>query len=231
MRTSPKIEALQRDDPARFRPRCRADIGALVAGLQLVDPVVPGPPTGRVPIDPSRSQLPCGDYGLILGGRLVAAAERKSMPDLVASLTGGKLLYALADLAALPRAAVVVEDRYSRIFDLERVRPALVADGLAEPQVRWPNVPIVYAETRPLAEEWTYRYLAAAHAWAAAEDAAATRIGPLASELDRAPDAPGPSTAEVRAWAREHGITVPDRGRLRPRDLRRLARWPAAATR
>jgi hypothetical protein len=163
-----------------------------------------------------RRALPCGDYGLILDGRLVAAVERKSIPDLVASLTAGKLRYALADLAALPRAAVVVEDRYSRIFNLERVRPALVADGLAELQVRWPNVPIVYAETRPLAEEWTYRYLAATQAWAAAEDAAVTRIGPLVNELDRAPDAPGPSTAEVRAWAREHGLTVPDRGRLRP---------------
>jgi hypothetical protein len=163
-----------------------------------------------------RRALPCGDYGLILEERLVAAVERKSIPDLVASLTSGKLRYAVADLAALPRAAVVVEDRYSRIFNLERVRPAVVADGLAELQVRWPNVPIVYAETRPLAEEWTYRYLAAAHAWAATEDAAVTRIGPLVSELDRAPDAPGPSTAEVRAWAREHGITVPDRGRLRP---------------
>lgn len=163
-----------------------------------------------------RRALPCGDYGLVLEGRLVAAVERKSIPDLMASLTGGKLRYALADLAALPRAVVVVEDRYSRIFKLERVRPAVIVDGLAELQVRWPNVPIVYAETRPLAEEWTYRYLAAAHAWAAAEDTAVTRIGPPVSELDRAPDAPGPSTAEVRAWVRGYGITVPDRGRLRP---------------
>jgi hypothetical protein len=34
---------------------------------------------------------------------------------------------------------VVVEDRYSQVFKLERVRPALVADGLAELQIRWPN--------------------------------------------------------------------------------------------
>src|SRR6266536_1910706 len=152
-----------------------------------------------------RRALPCGDYGLIAGGRLVAAVERKSMADLVTSLTGGKLRYALADLAALPRAAIVVEDRYSQIFTQQRVRPALVADGLAELQVRWPNVPIVYAETRPLAEEWTYRYLAAAYAWAAAEDAAVTRIGPTVTDLDRGPAAPGPSTAEIRAWARENG--------------------------
>ncbi len=87
--------------------------------------------------------LPCGDYGLIAEGRLVAAVERKSLADLVTSLTGGTLRYALGELASLPRAAVVVEDRYSQIFTLTRVRPALVADGLAELQIRWPSVPIV----------------------------------------------------------------------------------------
>jgi hypothetical protein len=40
--------------------------------------------------------------------RLIAADERKSLADLMASLSGGKLRYALA---ALPRAAVVIEDR------------------------------------------------------------------------------------------------------------------------
>jgi ERCC4 domain len=164
----------------------------------------------------ARRALPCGDYGLILDSRLAAVVERKSLADLVTSLTTGKLRYALADLAALPRAAVVVEDRYSQIFTLDQVRPATVADGLAELQVRWPNVPIVFCETRALAEEWTYRYLAAAHTWAATEPAAAARIGPALSDLDHAPHAPEPSTAEVRTWARKHGITVPDRGRLRP---------------
>jgi hypothetical protein len=86
----------------------------------------------------------------------------KSLADLVASLTGGKLRYALAELAALPRAAVVVEGRYSAIFKLDRVRPAMIADGLGELQVRWPNVPIVFRETRQLPEEWAYRFLAAA---------------------------------------------------------------------
>jgi len=35
-------------------------------------------------------------------------------------------------------------------------------DLLARVQVRYPEIPIVFAETRPLAEEWTYRYLGAA---------------------------------------------------------------------
>jgi ERCC4 domain len=162
--------------------------------------------------------LPCGDYGITIDGALIAAVERKSLADLVSSLTNGKLRYAVGDLAALPRAAVVVEDRYSQIFKLDRVRPAVVADGLAELQVRWPSVPVTFAETRQLAEEWTYRYLAAAHSWAETELAVVTRPGmPVqAPEPSTAPDAVSPSTAEVRAWARRTGIAVPDRGRLRP---------------
>ena len=166
-----------------------------------------------------RRALPCGDYGLVVDGWLVASVERKSLSDLVASLTSGKLRYQLADLAALPRAAVVVEDRYSQLFKLERVRPAVVADGLAELQIRWPNVAIVFCETRQLAEEWTYRFLAAAHAWASTEHAALQRISPIKidmTELGQAVAAPEPSTAEVRAWARQVGLPVPDRGRLSP---------------
>ena len=164
----------------------------------------------------ARRALPCGDYGLAYGGRLVASVERKSLADLVTSLTSGKLRYALAELAALPRAAVVVEDRYSAIFKLDRLRPAMVADGLAEVQVRWPNVPIVFCETRPLAEEWTYRFLAAARAWAETEAAVAGRM-PVEGDLGAAPVAPavpGPTSAEVRAWAAVQGIAVPARGKL-----------------
>lgn len=210
--------------PAVRTPTARA---AGVAGLEIVVDAHEQYPYRfeKQQVSTVRRALPCGDYGLVADGRLVASVERKSLPDLVSSLTGGKLGYALADLAALPRAAVVVEDRYSQVFTLDRVRPAVVADGLAELQVRFPTVPIVFAETRPLAEEWTYRYLAAVHAWAGAEDLAVARIGPHLTDLDRAPAAPGPSTAEVRAWARNHGLAVPDRGRLRP-DV--LAAWRAA---
>ncbi|OBK27468.1 hypothetical protein A5634_23320 [Mycobacterium asiaticum] len=163
--------------------------------------------------------LPCGDYGIVVEDQLVASVERKSLADLVASLTGGKLRYQIGDLAALPRAAVVVEDRYSQLFKLEYVRPAVVADGLAEVQIRWPNVPIVFCETRQLAEEWTYRFLAAANEWTRTEHAAAQRVSPInvdTTHLEQAPAAPTPSTAEVRAWARSTGLAVPDRGRLRP---------------
>ena len=160
--------------------------------------------------------LSCGDYAVTSGGRVVAAVERKSLADLVSSLVNGRLRFALGELAALPRAAVVVEDRYSRLFAMERVRPALVADGLAEVQVRWPTIPIVFCETRKLAEEWTYRYLAAAYSWAEAERPAVERIGTGEDGGGLGLPAPAPSTAEFRAWARAQGLTVPDRGRLRP---------------
>ena len=82
-------------------------------------------------------------------------------------------------------------------------------------------MPIVFCEARALAEEWIYRFLAAAHAWAATEAAAIERLTPLAAsaaatELAAAPGLPEPCTAEVRAWARATGRAVPGRGKLRP---------------
>lgn len=131
----------------------------------------------------TRRALTAGDYAVELEGEVVAAVERKTLADLVATLTTGKLRYVLADLATVPRAAVVVEDRYSSVFKLDRVRPAIVADGLAEAQARFPSVPIVFCETRPLAQEWAYRFLGAAVAHLL-DDAAAA---PLALDLPPAP--------------------------------------------
>jgi hypothetical protein len=55
---------------------------------------------------------------------------------------------------------VVVEDRYASLFKLEHVQPGVVADLLAAVQVRHPEVPIVFCDTRP--QEFAYRFLAAA---------------------------------------------------------------------
>ncbi|MFC4122575.1 ERCC4 domain-containing protein [Nonomuraea zeae] len=142
-----------------------------------------------------RRRLACGDYAVAAGGRVQAAVERESLPDLVAGLLDTGLADRLARLAALPHAAVVVEDRYAQVF--EYAHPSVVADGIAELQVAFPMVPIVFCETRHLAEEWTYRFLAAAYAVA---------------DHERPPAEP--TTAEIRQWAREHGYEVPDRGRL-----------------
>ena len=165
----------------------------------------------------TKRALACGDYALELDGALVASVERKSLADLVSSLINGTLRYALGELATLPRAAVVVEDRYSQVFTLQYVRPAQIADGLAQLQIRWPTIPIVFCETRKLAEEFTYRYLAAAHTWTTDEPTAITRTSPpTTSATTGGPIPAGPSPAQVRNWARQHGLPVADRGRLPP---------------
>jgi hypothetical protein len=65
-------------------------------------------------------------------------------------------------LGEVGRAAVVVEGRYSALFKLEYVPSAFIADGLARLQVRYPEIPVVFADSRKYAEEWTYRFLVAA---------------------------------------------------------------------
>ncbi|HET7398159.1 MAG TPA: ERCC4 domain-containing protein [Intrasporangium sp.] len=161
-----------------------------------------------------KAPLAAGDYAVEADGLVVAAVERKSLEDLTSSLLDGRLRFALSELSGIPRAAVVVEDRYSRIFALTRVRPAVVADAIAECQARHPAVPIVFAETRALAQEWTYRFLAAARHEVGLEAAVEARLAGL---MPAGPvPAVVPTTAQVRAWALEHGYAVADRGRLRP---------------
>jgi ERCC4 domain len=109
-----------------------------------------------------RQALPAGDYGIAHDDEIIAVVERKSLHDLVHRVIDGQLAYALADMASLPRAAVVVEDRYSNLFKLEYAKPGFVIEMLAALSVRYPTVPIHFCETRPLAEEWTYRFLGAA---------------------------------------------------------------------
>ena len=204
------------------RPRVRTPT-ARASGIAVLDIVVDSQERyawsfSDQQVTTRRMRLPAGDYGVLLDGQLVGAVERKGMNDLVGSLTSGRLKFQLAALAGVPHGAVVVEDRYSEAFRHEVVRPAVVAEGIAESQVAFPNVPIVFCETRKLAQEWTYRFLAAALDAATQDEPAADyfadlpKAGPLA--------APEPTTAEVRAWALAHGLQVSDRGRVAA-DVRR----------
>jgi len=110
----------------------------------------------------ARGPLPVGDYGVHHEDVLVGVVERKSIADLSKGLTDGGLQFQMAEMAALPRAAVVVEERYSAVFKHEYVSGGVLADLLARLQVRYPSVPIVFCDTRVLAEEWTFRFLGAA---------------------------------------------------------------------
>ncbi len=164
----------------------------------------------------TKQPLTVGDYAVHAeDGMVVGVVERKSLADLVATLTGGKLRYLMAALASVPRGALVIEDRYSAVFKLDRVRPAVIAEGLAETQVRFPTVPIVFAETRPLAQEWTYRFLGAALAHHNEHHDSGIEHAPLLVPAGPI-TAREPSIADIRTWALAVGLDVAAKGRLRP---------------
>lgn len=116
------------------------------------------------PVETERLALAAGDYAVRSDERIAAAVERKTLEDFVKALIDGSLGYLLADLAALPSAAVVVEERYAALLKVEHVRAGWLLEVVAQLQVRYPSVPIVFADSRKLAEEWSYRFLAAAFA-------------------------------------------------------------------
>ncbi|MDS1113054.1 ERCC4 domain-containing protein [Gordonia westfalica] len=164
----------------------------------------------------TRRRLTAGDYAIVEGDTVVAAVERKSIDDLAGGLMSGKFTYQLADLAGLHRAAVVVEAAYSKIFNHEHVAASPLAEAVAEAQVRFPSVPIVFCDNRKLAEEWTYRWLGAAlHEWRLAVGTEAV-VESLAG--------PEATPAQIRAWATAQGIEVPAKGRI-PSAVRRA--WEA----
>ncbi len=123
------------------------------------------------PIQRERHALRVGDYAVRVGDDVIAAVERKTLEDFTKALVDGALNYALADLATLPVAAVVVEERYGALLNNEHVQPGWLLELVARLQVRYPTVPIVFADSRKLAEEWTYRFLAAAFVHHAPPDA------------------------------------------------------------
>lgn len=114
----------------------------------------------------TKRALNVGDYAVEVDHRIVGVIERKRLGELASNVVDGSLLLRLGELAAEPRAAVVVEDRWADVFRLTYVAPSMVAEMLAAAQVRYPNVPIVFCENRQLAQEWAYRFLGAAAAYA-----------------------------------------------------------------
>jgi ERCC4 domain len=110
-----------------------------------------------------RATVTAGDYAVYAPDEtLVAAVERKSLDNLASTLSDGTLAFQLQRLAELPLAAVVVEARYSALFKLEHVNGNWLADQLARLQVRYPEIQLVFADSRGHAEDWAYRFLTAA---------------------------------------------------------------------
>lgn len=111
----------------------------------------------------SRVALPAGDYAVLSeDGSVLACVERKSLQNLASSLSDGTLSFQMQRLSELPLAGVVVEGRYSGLFGLEHVSGAWLAEVLSRLEVRYPEIRVVFGESRRFSEEWTFRFLSAA---------------------------------------------------------------------
>lgn len=186
----PPLEFLERDGlREQLRDRDRASAAELRREVQTRTVAMKANPGGRVPhrralvagftiyVDTREKYafrfarrdvaiehvaVEAGDYAVRNGDRWLAVVERKSIEDLIGSLSSGTLVYQLAAMAELPIAAVVVEGRYPKLFELPRVKDGWLPDVLARLQIRYREIPIVFADSRKFAEEWTYRFLATA---------------------------------------------------------------------
>lgn len=106
--------------------------------------------------------LPAGDYAAVSDEAVVAVVERKTLENLATSLSDGGLAFQMQRLAEMPKAAIVVEGDYPDLFRTQPGRGSWLADMLGRLAVRYPEVPIVFTGSRRFAEEWAYRFLAAA---------------------------------------------------------------------
>lgn len=112
-----------------------------------------------------RRALAAGDYAVAdEQGKIVSAVERKTMEDFATSLVDASLSFEMMELAALPHAAVVVEASYSQILRHDRTRRGYLPELIGRLAVLYPHVPILFLETRVVAQEWVLRFLRLAQA-------------------------------------------------------------------
>jgi hypothetical protein len=111
------------------------------------------------------------------------------------------------------------------------VAGSVAAERLAEIQAQFPAVPIVFCETRPLAEQWTYRWLGACQY----ELELVAGTSALEESFSRALEAYAtatpirPKPAAIRAWARQAGLAVAEKGPNSTPDPGGLGRSPSSA--
>jgi hypothetical protein len=98
----------------------------------------------------------------------VAIVERKTLDNLLGNLAELKGLHQqLAELAAWPHAALVIEAQYADFGNPEKIgrwSHAHLLRVLGELPALFPNVQCVFAGNRKLANVWAQRWFAAVHA-------------------------------------------------------------------
>jgi len=113
----------------------------------------------------TKRKLPVGDYALVVDERIVAVAERKSLENFLRDVNELKGLHQqLAELSSYPHAAVVVEAQYADFSNPKKTHrwsASHLLRVIAELAALHPNVPVVFAGNRKLANVWTERFFVA----------------------------------------------------------------------
>ncbi len=156
-----------------------------------------------------RRKLPVGDYALIHDERPLAIVERKTLENLLGDFAELKGLHQqLAELAAWPHAALVIEAQYADFGNPDRIgqwTAAHLLRVLGELPALFPNVQCVFAGNRKLANVWAQRWFAAVHA--AQHQPRLPQIADAAARYDATPAADGLDT-RIRLAALQE---LPDR--------------------
>jgi hypothetical protein len=163
-----------------------------------------------LPVTLERRRLPAGDYAVFEEDRLVAVVERKKLEEFAGAAVQGRLQLQLAELATMPRAVVVIEGRLSQLLkgDL-KARPGWLLNLVAALQAAYPSVPLLFAESGPLAADLAYRWLSASLRLARAQDAGEAVDVVLAAALGvPAPNDPDPAPADTPLFAAPSPVHV-----------------------
>lgn len=130
-------------------------------------------PFNLAPLKMVRGTLPTGDYG-ILGLPHVAAIERKSVPDLIGCIAGGRDRFEreIQRLLAYETRAIVVEGSWSTI-ELKQYRGDVHPNAAMGSIMGWiaRGIPILFCGDRERAERFTARllFVAARRRWEEAQ--------------------------------------------------------------
>lgn len=150
------------------RPRARFVAGRGLHGLHVAVASDERYPWTFPGCHSERLGLAVGDYALLERGDPVAVVERKTFANLLRDLSDLRILHhQLAQLAAHPSPALVVEADYADFLKPDRIQPLNVpytTRALAEISALHPSLQVVYAGNRKLAMEWTRAFFAAVDA-------------------------------------------------------------------
>ncbi|HET8897858.1 MAG TPA: ERCC4 domain-containing protein [Rhodanobacteraceae bacterium] len=141
-RTEAAVRAHKSSKRAELSPRDDAELAIVIDSLERYPWSFPGASV-------SRRKLPVGDYALIHDERPHAIVERKTLPNLLGDLSEIKGLHQqLAELAAWPHAALVIEAQYADFANPAKIGQwpaAHLLRVMAELPTLFPTVQCIFA--------------------------------------------------------------------------------------